>query len=348
MQIIKAEYIWLDGAEPTQTLRSKTRFIPVEDPTAVTLETFPEWGFDGSSTYQSPGGDSDLGLQPVFFCDDPTRMDGYLVLTEVLNADGSPHESNTRAKLREVLEKGGAAAEAWIGFEQEYTLFQDGRPLGFPKDGYPAPQGPFYCGVGADRAYGREIVEMHIEACLEAGLMLYGINAEVMPGQWEFQIGYRGLEGESADVLNVSDHLWVSRWLMHRIAEEMGVIASFDVKPMKGDWNGAGMHTNFSTADMRKEDGISAINSAIEKMSKKHEEHIAVYGYALAERLTGLHETAPITEFRHGVADRGASIRVPRHVATKGSGYLEDRRPGANADPWVVSARLLQTVLDID
>ncbi|MEM6732218.1 MAG: glutamine synthetase, partial [Myxococcota bacterium] len=233
MELIKAEYIWLDGATPTQTLRSKTRLVPVEG--EVSLESFPEWSFDGSSTYQSPGGDSDLGLKPVFFCADPTRLGGYLVLTEVLNADGSPHESNHRAELRRVLDAGGAKAEAWIGFEQEYTLFQEGRPLGFPANGYPAPQGPFYCGVGADRVFGREIAEDHIDACMEAGIMLYGINAEVMPGQWEFQIGYRGIDSESADVLNVSDHLWIARWLMQRIAEDADVVASFDNKPMKGD-----------------------------------------------------------------------------------------------------------------
>lgn len=348
MQIIKAEYIWLDGAKPTQTLRSKTRFVPVDDPSSVNVDSFPEWSFDGSSTGQSPGGDSDLGLKPVFFCEDPTRIDGFLVLAEVLNPNGTAHESNTRAKLRKVLAEGGSELDAWIGFEQEYTLFQEQRPLGFPVNGYPAPQGPFYCGVGADRAFGRELVETHIDACLEAGLMLYGVNAEVMPGQWEFQIGYRGMKGESADMLNASDHLWVARWLMHRIAEDADIIVSFDVKPMKGDWNGAGMHTNFSTAAMRAEGGIKAINEAIEKFAKKHDEHIAVYGHALADRLTGLHETAPITEFRHGVADRGASIRVPRHVAEQGSGYLEDRRPGANSDPWLVSARLLTTVLGLD
>src|SRR5262249_46191093 len=146
---------------------------------------------------------------------------------------------------------GAAAQEPWIGFEQEYVLFKGQRPLGFPAGGEPAPQGPYYCSVGADAAFGRPIVEAHTRACIAAGIRIYGINGEVLPGQWEFQVGYRGIEGESADPLTVSDHLWLARWLMFRIAEDFNVVPSFAAKPVKGDWNGSGMHTNFSTRATR-------------------------------------------------------------------------------------------------
>ena len=233
----QAEYIWLDGATPTQGLRSKTRIVDLSDG-PVTLEAFPPWSYDGSSTYQADGGDSDLLLEPVSFVRDPLRGAGnYLVMCEVIRPDGSPHETNTRARLREVLAAGGAELDAWIGFEQEYTLMQGGRPLGFPADGFPAPQGPYYCSVGSDRAFGRTLIEAHTRACIEAGLMIYGINAEVMPGQWEFQIGYRGVAAESADPLTVSDHLQFARWLLYRLGEAHGATPSFDVKPMLGDWN---------------------------------------------------------------------------------------------------------------
>jgi len=342
----QAEYIWLDGAKPTQSLRSKTRIVNLDGP--ATLEDFPRWSFDGSSTYQADGGDSDLLLEPVAFIPDPLRGRGsYLVLCEVLSSDGSPHVSNTRATLRQVLADGGEDQQAWIGFEQEYTLIRDGRPLGFPVDGFPAPQGPYYCGVGNDRVFGRPLVEAHTRACLDAGLMIYGVNAEVMPGQWEFQLGYRGVASESADPLTVADHMQLARWLLLRLGEEYGVAPSFDVKPMLGDWNGAGCHTNFSTAPMRRAaTGMSAIEAAIGLLEQRHSQHIAEYGAGLADRLTGLHETCSIDEFRGGVADRGASIRIPRQVKERGAGYLEDRRPGANCDPYRVAALLLEAVLD--
>lgn len=342
----QAEYIWLDGSRPTQQLRSKARIVGIAQNEAVTADTFPEWSFDGSSTYQAVGSDSDLILKPVNFVSDPLRGTGnYLVMCEVMNPDGTPHETNQRAVLREVLDGGAAVEEPWFGFEQEYALLKDSRPLGFPETGLPAPQGPYYCSVGANVAFGRAIVEAHTRACLDAGLMIYGINAEVLPGQWEFQIGYRGLTEESADPLNVSDHLWMARWLLFRIAEDFGVVPTFDVKPVKGDWNGSGKHTNFSTKSMRDpQSGLAAIYRAIDSMSGLHSEHIAVYGDGLEERLTGLHETASIHEFKSGVADRGSSIRIPQPVALKGYGYLEDRRPGANADPYAVAARILKTV----
>ena len=345
---MRAMYIWVDGAHPTPKLRSKTRILPIPKE-ELTLTDFPEWGFDGSSTYQAQGTDSDLILKPVRFISDPILgNNARLVLCEVFLPNGKPHPSNTRAKLRNILSQVGNEVEPWFGFEQEYTLFQGSTPLGWPSNGYPAPQGPFYCGVGADEVYGRELITEHTEACIASDLMIFGTNAEVMPGQWEFQIGYRGVDTESADPLTVSDHLWLARWLLYRIGEEFGITVTLDPKPIKGDWNGAGNHTNFSTAAMRNpETGMQAIHDAISALSLKHHEHIQVYGHALSERLTGHHETASIDVFSSGVSDRGCSIRIPRSVEQKGYGYLEDRRPGANADPYEIAAAIIGTVCRI-
>jgi glutamine synthetase len=348
---IQAEYIWIDGAEPTQKLRSKTKILKAPtNPDKLDISYFDEWSFDGSSTNQAEGHDSDCILKPVRFIEDPIRGPGnYLVLCEVYNPDGvTPHRTNKRAQLRAVLEAGANRENPWFGFEQEYTLLKGVKPLGFPENGYPAPQGPYYCGVGADEVFGREVVETHTQLCLKAGLMIYGINAEVMPGQWEFQIGYRGDSNESADALTTSDHVWLGRWLLYRVGEEFDVSATLHPKPVRGDWNGTGMHTNFSTESMRNpKTGRAAIEAAIQKLGTKHPEHIAVYGADIQLRLTGRHETCSIHEFKSGVADRGASIRIPRSVANKGYGYLEDRRPCANACPYEVSTRILKTICDI-
>ncbi|MBC8225882.1 MAG: glutamine synthetase beta-grasp domain-containing protein, partial [Gammaproteobacteria bacterium] len=238
---VMAEYIWMDGHQPTQKLRSKTKILNKK---ISSVSELPEWGFDGSSTNQAEGNFSDCLLKPVWLCKDPIRgKENILVMCEVMNADGSVHASNTRAHLREIEEK-FSKENIWFGIEQEYTFFEGRNPLGWPEGGYPAPQGPFYCGVGADEAFGREIVEDHLDLCLEAGLELSGINAEVMPGQWEYQIGPLG-------PLEVADQMWVSRWLLYRISEDYGVSATLHPKPVKGDWNGAGAHINFSTQSMR-------------------------------------------------------------------------------------------------
>lgn len=330
-----AEYIWMDGTEPTQKLRSKTKVIDVNE--VKSLKDLPEWAFDGSSTNQAPGDKSDCALKPVFFCPDPIRgKPNVLVMCEVMLADGRPHPTNTRALLRPVAEK-AKAEDAWFGIEQEYTLFKGSRPLGFPENGgYPGPQGPYYCGVGADEVYGRDLVEEHLKNCVNAGLNISGINAEVMPGQWEFQVGPVG-------PLEVSDQLWIARWLLYRTGEKYGINATLYPKPVRGDWNGAGAHTNFSTKKMRAPGGIKIIEEAIQALSRRHTEHIAEYGAHNSERLTGRHETAPITEFRWGVSDRGASIRIPLGTAKAGMGYLEDRRPAANMDPYRVTRLLLET-----
>lgn len=341
----QATYIWIDGARPTQKLRSKVRiFKHPEGP--LSLEDLPLWGFDGSSTYQAEGRTSDLILKPVNFVMDPLSDPGnYLVLCEVMNPDGTPHPSNKRAKLRALMEEYGKEYEPWVGFEQEYTLLKGSAPLGWPERGYPAPQGPFYCGVGADEAFGRDLVDEHTQACLDAGIMIFGTNAEVMPGQWEFQIGPRGIDSESPDPMNASDHLWLARWLLYRIGEDYGITATLHPKPVKGDWNGAGKHTNFSIKSMRDpKTGMDVINQSIQFLEKRHHEHIAVYGEGLEERLTGHHETAHISNFSAGVGNRGASIRIPGSVAEQGYGYIEDRRPGANANPYEVATVLMETI----
>ena len=328
----RAEYIWIDGTEPTASMRSKTKIV--EDGKEPGI-----WGFDGSSTNQAPGSNSDCVLSPVFQCPDPIRKgNDILVLCEVLiPGTMEPHPTNHRAACVAAAEK-YAAQEPMFGIEQEYTFFQKGRPLGWPESGvyYPAPQGPYYCGIGATEISGRDIVEAHTTACMEAGLGICGTNAEVMLGQWEFQVGVLG-------TVAVADHLWMCRYLLYRIAEDFRVDASISAKPIKGDWNGAGCHTNFSTKAMR--DGYDPIIAACEALGKpgKIEEHLEGYGHGFEERLTGLHETAHFSEYRYGVSDRGASVRIPWQVALDQKGYIEDRRPNANIDPYVVTRLITET-----
>ncbi len=326
----RAEYIWIDGQTPTAKLRSKTKIVPDgAEP--------PIWGFDGSSTEQAPGSQSDCVLRPVLVKPDPIRGgDDVLAMCEVLTVEMEPHPSNTRAACADVYER-YKDHEPWFGLEQEYTFFKDGRPHGWPVGGYPAPQGGYYCGVGADEIWGRDVVEKHTMACLEAGIAISGTNAEVMIGQWEFQIG-------PLDPVAVGDHLWMARWLLYRIAEDHDISAHLNPKPVEGDWNGAGMHTNFSTAEMR--ENYDAVIAACEALGKKADLHIENYGAGIQRRLTGLHETAPWTEYNYGVSDRGASVRIPWQVEKEGQGYIEDRRPNANADPYIVSRLMTDTVCE--
>lgn len=331
---VMAEYIWIDGYQPTAGLRSKTKIL---DKKITSVAELPTWGFDGSSTLQADGTDSDCMLKPVWICKDPIRGgDNILVMNEVCNPDGSPHSSNTRSHLAD-LDKKFKSEEAWFGIEQEYTLMDGTQPLGWPDEGYPErPQGPYYCSVGSENVAGRDMVEDHMHLCLEAGLEISGINAEVMLGQWEYQVGPLG-------PLEVSDQLWIARWLLERIGEDYGVRVDLHPKPIKGDWNGSGAHINYSTKPMREPDGLSVINEACEKLGQNIEKHIEAYGADNEQRLTGKHETCSIKEFRYGVSDRGASIRIPMDTHNDGCGYLEDRRPASNMDPYKACAALIDT-----
>ena len=327
----KLEYIWLDGYKPTQSLRSKTR---VESDFSGKLEDAPMWSFDGSSTEQADGSDSDCLLKPVAIFPDPGRKNSYLVMTEVLNADGTAHESNGRATIEDDDD------DFWFGFEQEYFLWdpETDRPPGFPRNGFPRPQGPYYCSVGGNNAYGRKIIEEHLDLCLDAGINVEGINAEVAAGQWEFQVFAKG-------AARAGDETWMARYLLERVAEEHGFGVEWHPKPLgKTDWNGSGMHANFSNGVMRESGKEDTFNKICEQFGKNIDRHIEVYGAYNEERLTGAHETQSIDEFSFGVSDRGASIRIPVATVEDGwKGRLEDRRPASNADPYKVAAAIVKT-----
>jgi len=333
----KLEYIWLDGYEPVANLRGKT--LVKEFSKFPTLEDVPNWGFDGSSTRQAEGHSSDCVLKPVGVYVDGSKEDAALVLCEVMHADGTPHSTNARATI---LDDAGT----WFGFEQEYFLYQDGAPLGFPAGGgFPAEgQGRYYCGVG----YGlmgdiaREIVDKHLDLCFAAGINHEGINAEVAKGQWEFQIFGKGSK-------TAADQMWVARYLLLRLCEQYGVDVNWHCKPLGDtDWNGSGMHSNFSTEYMRTTGGEKYFLALMDAFDKYKNEHIAVYGPDNHMRLTGLHETQSIDKFNWGVANRGASIRVPNSFIPNGyKGYLEDRRPNSQGDPYKIASRILQTIATV-
>ncbi len=325
------EYIWLDGYS-TPNLRSKIKVVKDWDGNA------PDWNFDGSSTQQAPGHDSERILKPVRYYRNENNH--YYVMCEVFNPDGTPHESNKRALLRQ-HSSWAESSGFWWGFEQEYFLTKDKQPLGFPAGGYPDPQGLYYCGVGGNQVKGRSLVESHLLKCLDLGIDLTGINAEVAVGQWEFQCFAK-------DTLKACDDLWMSRYLLYKMAESHGLDADIRPKPVLGDWNGSGCHTNFSDHKMRIGAGGEGYFTAIlDSLDRRHKNHIIEYGEENDKRLTGLHETQHIGQFSWGVADRGASIRVPTDTSKNWAGYLEDRRPASNCDPYSVARLIVEAVEEI-
>jgi glutamine synthetase len=324
------EYIWLDGYQPTQSLRSKTM---VRNDFSGKLEDCPMWSFDGSSTEQAEGNASDCLLKPVMVIPDPGRKNSYLVMTEVQNADGSPHLSNGRATIDDDDD------DFWFGFEQEYFLWDPATnlPPGFPAGGYPPPQGPYYCSVGARNAYCRELIEKHLDMCLEAGLNVEGINAEVAAGQWEFQIFAKS-------AARAGDEIWLARYLLERTAEDYDLAVDWHPKPLGDtDWNGSGMHANFSNGAMRDLGDETVFTKICEEFGKNIPACISVYGAHNEQRLTGKHETQAIDQYSYGVSDRGASIRIPIGTVEDGwKGRLEDRRPASNADPYKVASLIVK------
>ncbi|MGB1269317.1 MAG: glutamine synthetase beta-grasp domain-containing protein [Flavobacteriaceae bacterium] len=333
MAKIKLEYIWLDGYKPTQNLRSKTK-VEDHDDFQGTLEELKNWSFDGSSTRQASGDSSDCVLVPVAIYPDPARVNGYLVMTEVMNADGTAHESNARATIDDVDN------DFWFGFEQEYFIMDTKTqlPLGFPVGGYPGPQGMYYCSVGGRNTHGRDFVEEHADLCIAAGLNFEGINQEVASGQWEFQLFAKGAR-------KAGDEIWIARYLLDRLTEQYGYYIEYHPKPVKGDWNGSGMHANFSNTTLRTCGSKEIYMQVCEAFRPVTQEHIDIYGAHNDERLTGDHETASIDDFSYGISDRGASIRIPILTVDNGwKGYLEDRRPASNGDPYKIASRIIKTV----
>ena len=346
---IHLEYVWIDAFN---NLRSKIRIIEINS-RDIKVKNIPEWSFDGSSTGQAMGHDSDILLIPVVLYKNPfvDYMDSRLVLCECMDKNRTVLPSNHRAQCWDdyILYKDH---ECLFGIEQEYVIFERKNDYGEDDINKNLPymwkehnepelggQGPYYCAVGGDRAFGREISNKHLQLCLKMGLSICGTNAEVMASQWEFQIG-------TCDAITVCDDLWIARYVLNRISEEYNCWISYDPKPYKGSWNGSGAHCNMSTKEMRDPNGLDKILEACDKLKNNHEEHMKVYGEKNEERLCGLYETSNMDQFTVGAGNRGCSIRIPHHVINNKCGYFEDRRPAANIDPYLVVSKLMKTVCE--
>lgn len=330
------EYVWIDG---NYNLRSKARVIDGE---VKTVKDLSHWNFDGSSTNQATRQLSEVILQPRALFNDPFRgQHNKLVLCDTYRPTGEVATNSNRSWAEHIFNK-ALEEEPWFGLEQEYFMInpKNGLPLGFPEDGEGKGQGQYYCSVGAENAFGRRIVDEHLRACIYAGITISGVNAEVAPGQWEFQIGpCTGIEE--------GDHMWMARYILNRIAELHNVTIDYEPKPVKGDWNGSGCHANYSTKNMREgtadKTGLDYINEAIEKLREKHTEHMELYGEGNQERMTGEHETADYYKFSDSEIDRGCSIRRGSETIKNQRGYFEDRRPSSNCDPYLVTAKIFET-----
>ena len=330
-----AEYIWLGGKGE---LRSKTKVIHDFTLRELDAKYFPMWNYDGSSTAQAEGLNSELKLKPVAIYRNPfstncTMASSFLVLCETLDKDDKPLATNTRAAAAELFGTHKAKTEKpWFGIEQEYFIVA-GRP-----DFRGITQGQYYCSVGGRNVFYRDVAEEHMNLCLKAGLKVSGINAEVAPCQWEYQIG-------PCEGIDSGDQMWISRWILERLSEKHKVYIKWEPKPYP-DINGSGCHTNYSTESMRNAGGLDVIYDAIEKLRLKHTEHMEIYGKDNDKRMSGQYETAHFDYFKFNKdrsVDRGASIRVGYDTIKDGKGYFEDRRPASNMDPYLVTSKIFET-----
>lgn len=358
MNKVKLEYIWVGG---NSELRSKTKIhnFPIDYDifNEVNVKDLPVWNYDGSSTNQASGTDSEVLLKPVNVYKNPFNKNrsvpSYLVLCETFVHDlNTPHATNTRYMARQIFTKESLNKyEPMFGIEREFFVYDN--KLNPPKilgweHGTPGAQGPYYCSVGAGKCFGKEFLEEALDLCLDINLNVTGSNIEVCPGQMEIQICSKGLEA--------ADQCLILSYILDRLGEEYNYSINWAAKPVEGDWNGSGCHVNFSTVQMRtppenspfeNTNGYNEIIKAIEKLRVKHEEHIKVYGDDNALRLTGKHETSSISSFSYGVAHRGASIRIPRETHNNKYGYFEDRRPSSSADLYLVTSKIFETSIGI-
>lgn len=374
------EYIWIDG---DNNLRSKARTLDINKISSSETKhngtefiyknyVIPKWNYDGSSTKQAKGNNSEIILSPCYAVPCPFRWGkNILVMCDTYKSDLTPAFHNNRVRAKEIFDK-NLEAKPWFGIEQEFFMMtippnksnwsatppMPPTPIG-SEDFKFEKQGQYYCSVGTQNAFGRECIEMHYRHCLVAGLNISGINAEVAPGQWEYQIG--PVEG-----IEAGDQLWLSRYILQRVAEKYKIIINFEPKPLFGDWNGSGCHTNYSTKAMREgtidkigselavtaresigkvKTGLEYIYDAVDKLSLNHTEHMKVYGTGNELRMTGEYETSSYNTFTSGCGDRCASVRIPRQTEIDQQGYLEDRRPSSNMDPYIVTAMIFRTTV---
>lgn len=360
-----AEYVWIDARNG---LRSKCRTIYLdtegspntpsvyqgckETPTDLTV--FPMWNFDGSSTDQNnytlstdslnSGPDmknTEVILNPVKYYSDPWIENKWLVLCECLDPELKPIKSNNRAEAADLF-KYYKDQKPWFGLEQEYVLcvltsdMKQEIPVGWEYT-RGSLQGDYYCGVGSRNSFSRGIVEEHYSLCLKMGLKISGTNAEVMPGQWEFQVG-------PSEGIDAADELIMARYILEKLCEKYNVWVSYNPK-ISQDYNGSGCHINFSTEDMRGENGMKYIKKAIVNMNRMHSKTLKSYG-SNDNRLTGKQETSSRTEFSWGIGTRDTSVRIPNQVNRDNKGYLEDRRPASDIDPYLATTALVDAALN--
>ncbi|KAG7487160.1 glutamine synthetase-like [Solea senegalensis] len=322
-------YVWIN--EDKENLLSKTRTLQQEP---AGIRDIPEWDTASNALNEQI-------LVPVRMFRDPFTLDpNKLVLCEVLTDKYVPTGNSQRSpcvKVREEVKE----FEPWFGMEQEYMLCgSDGKPYGQPAQGWKFRG--VSCAVGSDNVYGRDISICHYRACLYAGVKIGGTNSETLGSQWEFQVG-------PCEGTELGDHLWMARYILHRVCEDFDAVASLDVKPADESSATSGCHINFSTKEMRSEGGLQYIEGAISRLSKHHSQHLSVYdphgGADNKRRLTGQKTTSEFNKFSSAVGRRDVSVRIPGHVFRKGCGYFEDRRPAANCDPFSVIKALLETCL---
>lgn len=334
------EYIWIDGRG---NLRSKYRTaFPKFDSYADAAHNYiavKDWNYHDSSTYQASTENTEIALIPVAYYLNPFFEQGraFLILCKTYNADGSPTNTNFRHDAEKLFESSTSHyLDPYFRINQEYFIIQSSGTTNFaPLCSYEQPQPDYYCGVGNVTL--RNLAEKHYQYCLNAHLKISAVNAEMEPTQWQFQIG-------PSSKISASDELWVARYILVKLSEEFRVCICFKPKSLPNPSNSSSLHlhTSFSTQETRdaqNQNGLKCIYQYIDRLSKKHTEHICIYGH----NSNRVHSGSDYHTFSFASGYRGNNICIPKSVLKAGCGYLEDMRPASNADPYRVTAAIFST-----